>query len=111
MDSIDSLAGTLAGVGIGAYLFAVVWNGNTSTLGSYLKDEEGYLEFVVALLLLGLVNKYGPQGRVTSAITSMAIIAVLVKMGANTNLNQTLARFASGQASGLDTLKSLLAGR
>lgn len=106
-DSVDQLAGTLAGVGLGVYLFAVVWHGNTKTFGHMIMQEEGYVEFVIALLLLGLVNKYGPSSKITNAITTMAIIAVLVKVGANTNINQTLANFASGQTSALDTLKSL----
>lgn len=106
-DALESLLGTLAGVGIGAYLLAVVWHGNTKQLGSMLIHEEGYLEFVGALLLLGLVDKYGPQGKVASALTSMAIIGVLIKVGMNTSLNQNLAKFASGQQSALDTLKGL----
>lgn len=110
-DTIESLLGSLSGAAIGAYAFSVVWHGNTKTLGHMLMQEEGYVEFVIALLLLGLVNKYGPAGKVASAITSMAIIAVLIKLGMNTNLNQTLANFASGQASALDTVKALFQGR
>lgn len=110
-DGIESLIGSLSGAAIGAYCFSVVFHGNIKTLGHYLVEEEGYVEFIVALLLLGLVNKYGPAGKLTSAITSMAIIAVLVKLAANTNLNQTLAKFAAGQATALDTLKNLFQGR
>jgi hypothetical protein len=107
---LESLVGALAGGGIGIYFVAVVWHGNVSKLGHMLMGEEGYLEFLVALMLLGLVNKYGPQGKITSAITTMAIIAVMVKIGANTNLNQALAKFSTGQASALDTIKELMQG-
>ena len=111
MDSLENLVGAMAGAGIGAYFLAVLWHGNVRQLGHMLLNEEGYIEFIVALLILGAVNKYGPQGKITSAITTMAIIGVLVKIGMNTNLNQTLAKFASGQATALDTVKSLMEGR
>lgn len=110
-DGIESLVGSLSGAAIGVYAFSVVWHGNVKRLGHLLIEEEGYVEFIVAIALLGLVNRYGPSGKVTNAITTMTIIAVLVRLGANTNLNQTLAKFAGGQASALDTLKSLLQGR
>lgn len=109
-DSIENLLGSLSGAAIGAYCFSVVYHGNTKALGHLLINEEGYVEFIIALMLLGLVNKYGPAGKLTSAITTMVIIGVLVKMGANTNLNQTLAKFAAGQATILETLKSLFQG-
>lgn len=106
-DSIENLIGTLAGAGIGVYVFAVVWHGNTKQLGHMLMEEEGYLEFLAALMVLGLVNKYGPSGKITSAITTMAIIGVLVKLGAKTDLNAALAKFAAGQSSALETLKEI----
>lgn len=111
MEGLENLVGAMAGAGLGAYFLAVVWHGNVRQLGHMLLGEEGYIEFIAALLILGLVNKYGPQGKITSAITTMAIIAVLVKVGMNTNLNQSLAKFASGQATALDTLKTLMEGK
>jgi hypothetical protein len=109
--TIEELLGSLSGAAIGAYAFSVVWHGNTKTLGTYLMQEEGYVEFIVALLILGAVDRWGPTGKVASAITTMTIIAILVKIGMNSNLNQNLAKFASGQTSALDTIKALLQGR
>lgn len=107
---MEGLVGAFAGAGLGLYVFAVLWQGNIKTLGHMLMQEEGYVEFIAALMVLGIVNKYGPTGKVTSAITTMAILAVLVKVGMNTNLNQTLSKFAAGQTSALDTLKNLFQG-
>ncbi len=107
---MEQLSGALSGAAIGIYIFAVVWHGNTQKLIEYLKGEEGYVEFIVALLILGFVNKYGPTSKITKAITAFATIAVIVRLGEKAGINSKLADFASGRASGLDTIKSIFEG-
>lgn len=107
---MEQLAGSLSGAAIGAYLFAVVWNGNIDVLGEYLKDEEGYVEFIVALFVLGLVNKYAPTSKITKAITAFAMIAVIIRLSEKAGLNSKLADFATGKVSGFETIKSIFEG-
>lgn len=107
---MEGLLGAASGIAVGGYLFAVVYQGNVKELGSMLKNEQGYLEFIAALAILGLLNKYGPGGKVQAALTTGAIITMLVKAGYNSGLNENLALFASGQRSALDTVKAILEG-
>lgn len=97
----------MSGAGIGVYLFAVVWHKNTVQLGRYLKKEEGYIEFIVALLILGAINKYAPSSKIAKTLTAFAILAALISIAEKNNLSAKLGEFASGRVSGLDTLKDI----
>lgn len=107
MDDTDRLIGAAAGIGIATFIFAVVWQGNTKELGAMLFKEEGYIEFLVALFLLGLLMKYGPTSKITDLFVVMAVLAVLFKVASNVNFGTTLSDFASGKTNMLNTVKAL----
>lgn len=106
----NQLLASASGIAVGAYLFAVVWNGNTAKLGELLKGEEGYAEFILALIILGAVSKYGPEHKLFAIITIGALFAAALKFFSNVTLPTTLAQFASGRITALDAIKSLFNG-
>ena len=74
-DAPDLMSGALA-VGIGVYLAAVVINGNIGDLGTALKTETGYLEFLIALFVLSLLASFGPTSEITQALIVVALIVI-----------------------------------
>lgn len=106
--SIENILGAGSGIAIAAYLIAVVMNGNTNQLGSLLVQEEPYLEFVVAILAIWALAKWGPTGPITDSLVIGAVVALALKVGANVNFGSTLQQFASGQKGILATGQALI---
>jgi hypothetical protein len=106
--SIDKVLGAVTGVGVGLYIIQVVAKGNTKNLYELVKDETGYLEFLIALYVLYLLHKFGPTSKITDALIVMAVIAVLIKAATHSNLSSALSDFAAGRKSMFQTLSEIL---
>ena len=105
-----NLLGTVSGLAIASYVFAVVWQGNTKELGALLYTEEGYIEFIVALFVIGLLMKYGPTSPITDILVVGAVIGVLLRISSKVDLPSILQDFASGKVSGLTTIQTIFKG-
>lgn len=107
---MENLISSSAGGAIGVYLFAVVWRGNIKELGKLLAKEEGYIEFLIAIMILYALDKYGPENKVTKIITTMAILAVVLRFAQRSGLTGKFSEFQIGKISGFDFVKSLFKG-
>lgn len=106
--SLGSFVGAASGIAIAAYLAAVIYQGNLSALGTQLMTEEGYLEFLVALVVLWALAKYGPGGPIFKMLLGTTVIGVgLTVSGKLPQLGTTLQAFGSGQANMLQTIQAL----
>ena len=105
---VMDIVGAGSGLAVAAYLVAVALNGNATALGALLMKEEPYLEFVVAVLIIWALHKYGPTGTVTDLITVGVIVGVVLRLAGVINLNNVLTPFAQGKAGILQTLQSVL---
>lgn len=98
----------ILGVGLGAYLIAVVLKGNSKTLINYLGEEVGYLEFLTAIYLLYLLHGYGPTQKITDALMIGAIFAVVLKAVTNSGISGVVDDFANGRKSLFETLQAII---
>lgn len=108
MSGTDNLINGGSALGIGGYLCAVVWQGNVQELGTLLKNETGYIDFVVALFVLGAIQKWGPASKISSALTAITLIGLAIKVGNNTNFNSAITKFGQGQLSIMELIKELM---
>lgn len=104
--SKDLLNGVFT-IGTGAYLVGVAYNGNLSKLIDTLKEEEGYLDFVVALFLLGAIQNYEPTNKLSNILLFMAGFGLFIRLNNNFSLSGALKDFANGRASLIDTVKKI----
>lgn len=79
MTGVQNLANGGSALAIGTYLVVVGLNGNAMKLVDLLKGEAGYVDFVVALFILGAIQKYGPAGKISAMLTGIALLGFLVK--------------------------------
>jgi hypothetical protein len=106
-DGLSTALGAASGLAIAAYVVAVIYQGNLDNLGSMLLKEEGYLEFVIAIVLLWMLHRYGPDSPITDAITGIGILVVILRLASTANLTSALSSFASGQAGLMQTVQAL----
>lgn len=108
MSASSDLLNGAATVGAGAYLVTVVYKGNTHELFTLLKSEKGYIDFVIALFILGAIQKYGPTSKLSSTLTAITLIALAVKTMGKTGVSDAITKFGRGEAGILETAKSIL---
>lgn len=108
--SVSTIVGAGCGLALAAYIGAVAINGNIQTLGSDLMQEEGYLEFVIAIVVLWALAKYGPTGPITDFLIAASVIAFALRVSSKVQLPTILSQFASGQASMAATVKAIAQG-
>ena len=94
-------------IGTGAYLIDVAYQGKILDLGKALKEETGYIDFVVSLFILGLIQSYGPLSKVSGALMIITLTGLSIKVGNNSNLLGSIQKFASGEATIVETFKTL----
>jgi hypothetical protein len=92
MSLLDSISALVAA----GYLGSVIINGNLTPLVNSLKGEIGYVEFVVAFLLLKELSKLPAVGDISKELVATALIAGLIKIATSIN-KQTFTDFASGK--------------
>lgn len=108
MTSIDKVLGAVTGVGLGLYTLKVIVNGNIVELGSLVKEETGYLEFLIAIYVLYLLHKNGPTHSIVDGLIVIAVVAVLIKAATKSNLSSLLSDFGAGRASMLETVNKII---
>lgn len=102
-----NLMGAASGLAIAAYLIAVVYQGNLDKLGGMLLKEEGYLEFLVAIIALWTFHRFAPTSPVTDVITTVGLIGLAFKVAGNINFTSSLSAFASGQKNMAQTVSAI----
>ena len=105
----NSILTTVSGLGVAAYGIAVVIQGNGSQLVSMLKQEEGYLEFAIAIIAIGLLTKYGPTGPITDLLVVGVLLGLLFRISSNIDLGSIMTKFANGQATMAQTAQAIIA--
>lgn len=102
MGALDKTVAGFVAILAGAYLGAVVWNGNASKLGDELKKEFAFVEFITAVYLLSLVVNYGPKP--ARQLVSLAVFTSLfIAMGKMDN--SALSEFGQGNIGLFQMLK------
>lgn len=96
-DDFDKFLGVL----LGGYLIAVFYNGNSEKLFSALSHERGYLEFVIALVVLYYLLKYDKTG-IVATFCILGGTALALQNAGKINLGNATDKFAKGQIGLLD---------
>lgn len=96
---------------MGGYLVAVAWQQNLGQLWELLKQETGYLDFVIALVVLGALHKYGPTNKIADALIVMVIVGVLLRLARTVNITDITRRFANGELGIVGLVRTLLGDR
>lgn len=107
-NDINSISGALAGLGIAGYVLAVAINGNMIKLGQYLVQEEPYVEFVVAILIIWALEKWGPSNGITTLLVSGVVVGLILRLGSRVNINALATEFAAGKISMLQFVEQTL---
>lgn len=104
-NGISSLVNGASALVIGGYLAAVVYQGNTSKIITEVVKDYGYLEFLIALIVLKvIVDNPGTHDIATLLIVS-AIIAAFIKFVENSGLStDALKEFGAGRAGLFETI-------
>lgn len=108
--SLSDVVGGVSGLAIAAYIVAVALNGNLSTLLTQLKGEEGYIEFLIAIIAIWALNKWGPTNQITDLLTVGVIVGLVLRISSRINLIGITQNFASGQANMLQTAQAIVQG-
>jgi hypothetical protein len=80
---LAKLVGVSCGIGTGAYLIAVAYQGNVTALWSQVKTDEHYVEFLAAIVILWALKQYGPTSTISDILLAGAALALLLKAGSN----------------------------
>ena len=94
---------------LGTYLLIVFSNGNAYKMAELLKKEKGYLEFILALMLVYYLTKYDKTGLV-APLVSLSGLAILLYSANYLNLSDLSKKFANGEISLFDTIFRTLKG-
>jgi hypothetical protein len=105
--SLMGIVGAASGVGLAAYLIAVVLQGNLQPLIKLLQTEEPYLEFAVAIVIVWALMKYGPTSEVTDLLVVGAVAGVALKLAGRLNIGTAVDSFAQGKTGILQTVETV----
>lgn len=105
--TIMGIVGAASGVGLAAYIIAVVLQGNLQKLVALLQQEEPYLEFAVAIIIVWALMKYGPTSAATDWLVVGALTAVALKLAGRLNIGTALDSFAQGKTGILQTVETI----
>lgn len=108
VEATNKLLGGVSAIAIGAYLIAVVFKGNTQELLALIKGETGYIDFVVALFILGAISHYGPTSKISSILIAATLIGLVIRVGGHMNFLPAITKFANGEAGILETLRTII---
>jgi hypothetical protein len=107
---LSDVLGAGSGLAIAAYLALVTLNGNIAPLLTQLKQEEGYLEFLIAIILIWALNKWGPTNKVTDLLTVGVILGLVFRISSKIDLVGITKNFANGQATMQQTAQAIIQG-
>lgn len=107
---IDGIISTVGGVGLGAYLIAVVFQGNGKTLLTEVTKDWQYLEFLVAIYILYALHASKWGGQIVTMLIQTAIVALLIKMAAasGNGITEASDSFAAGKLSLFQYIQTVL---
>jgi hypothetical protein len=108
-DALEKLTGAAAGIGVGVYVLAVIYQGNIKALGSQIVTDEHYVEFLSAIIILWMLKQYGPTHEIVDMLLAGAAIGLLFKLvhnGGLSNMNSSLQLFAQGKQGLFETIGS-----
>lgn len=93
---IGGVADFGTGLALAIYLALVLYQGNMKTLASDAVQDYGYLEWLVAVVILYAIYRV-VDNKVIAWIIILAVIAVLLKVGVNTTLTSSIQKFGQGK--------------
>lgn len=107
---MDKAFDAIAGTALGAYLIAVVVQGNGQAFVKEAASDWQYLEFLAAVYVLYMLHKSDFGGQIIDMLITTAIIALVIKMAAtsDTNFTGALSDFANGKSGMFETVKKLV---
>lgn len=94
--SIGKTTDFASGLILGVYLFAVVYQGNVKPLYNDALGDYGYLEWLLAVVLLYAIYKT-VDNKLVAWIIILGVIGVLLKMSSTTSITDTIASYAKGK--------------
>lgn len=92
---------------LGFYGLTVFRNGNVMPLVDALKEETGYLEFLISLAIIKWAVDNDFTG-LAAPIATLAVLSVVLKLSGRFNLTSALSDFATGRAGLFETLGKTL---
>ncbi len=107
MSALTQLANGASALAIGGYLAAVVYQGNVKPLISEMSGDYGYIEFLVAGVILKVIVDNPATHEVATLLIVAAVIAATLKFAAGSGNLSALENFANGNASMLATLEAI----
>lgn len=84
----------IIGLLLGLFLIAVVYNGNAKKLTSIILAQVGFIKWVIALLLLGLIAS-STKSKVVHDFIFIGLVAMMITVAGNGQL-QTAAQQIDG---------------
>lgn len=97
-NAVSSLLNGVSALVIGGYLAAVVYQNNVEKLLQEAIKDYGYLEFLVALIVLKLIVDNKGTHEIASLLIVAAVIAAFLKFVSNAGSMSAIQDFASGRA-------------
>lgn len=92
---------------VAGYIGTVIAQGNADQLFKEIKTETPFLEFVVALAILWTLSRNKSVGPAVNAFVIMALLALGLKIAANTNSSNALKEFGNGNAGLFETIRKV----
>jgi len=105
---MSSAVNGVSGIAIAAYLGLVVWQGNISTLFTDIQQDYGYLEFLVAMVVLYQISKIPELHEIVISFVVVAVIGLLLTKGQGSAILTYLQNFGSGKIGLFGESKSTL---
>lgn len=101
----DALNGITA-LGIGVYLLAVVYQGNMPSLLDQLWSDRGYVEFLLAVLIIRAIVKNDPTS-FAKPLFALGIFAALLQYSGRVDFLAAMRDFGSGRKTLFQTLSKM----
>lgn len=105
--SISSLVNGASAIAIGAYLAAVVYQGNASAFINEAQTDWQYLEFLIAAIILVLIAQIPGMSDIVALFVAMAFIGLALQLATKTGSLDSLKMFAKGEIGLFETIASV----
>jgi len=110
-DAVSTLLNGVSAIVIAGYLGAVLYQRNGSTLVVEAQKDYGYLEFLIAIVILKMIASNERTHDVAIMLIGAAVIAMMLKLITATPVSTgALKDFASGKTGLFDTAKAVFGG-
>ncbi len=103
---MDKVFGGVVGVLLGVYLVRVGIAGNGKQLLALLREDDKYLDFLLALWILWVLHEYGPTHDITDQLVISGIVGtILLVVHNNPQIFSNLELFGEGKIGLADLFK------